>query len=135
MTELNNMQIISNAYECFGRGDIPALLKFFDEDIDWFSPGPIEIIPYAGQRVGHTEVAGFFKALFDSEETERFEPREFIVQDNKVVAFGNYRCRVRATGRTLDYDWVHVHTLRDGKLISFCEYYDTAAAVEAHQPN
>ena len=32
---MSNVQLIRNAYDCFGRGDIPTLLGLMDPDIEW----------------------------------------------------------------------------------------------------
>jgi ketosteroid isomerase-like protein len=71
--------------------------------------------------------------LDGAEEIERFEPKEFLAQGEKVVVLGTYRARVKTTGRIVESDWVHVHILRDGKVQEFREFCDTAAAVEAYR--
>jgi uncharacterized protein len=38
-----------------------------------------------------------------------------------------------ATGRKAESDWVHVFTIRNGQVVKFQEYFDTAVAVAAHQ--
>ena len=50
----------------------------------------------------------------------------------KVVVTGKYRARIKATGRTAESDWAHIHTLRGGKIAQFREFTDTANAVEAY---
>jgi ketosteroid isomerase-like protein len=48
-----------------------------------------------------------------------------------VLALGDERMRVKATGRTYETEWAHVFTVREGKVMEFCEYADTAAVAEA----
>jgi len=133
MAEQENVRIIQEAYEAFKRGDIQALLNIFTDDVEWFVSGPSDIIPTAGRRQGRDQVAQFFATINDTEDIEQFEAHEFIAQGDKVVVLGHYRSRVKATGRTAESDWVHVHTLRDGKLVNFREYFDTAAVAEAYR--
>jgi ketosteroid isomerase-like protein len=105
------------------------------DDVVWVTPGPPDQLPAAGMRHGRAEVAQFFSVLNDTEEIQQFEPREFIAQDDKVVALIKYRSRIRATGRTVDTELVHIFTLRDGKIAEFREFFDTAAALAAfHAP-
>jgi ketosteroid isomerase-like protein len=68
-----------------------------------------------------------------NQETLEFEPREFIAQGDKVVSLGHYRWRVKTTGREFSSDFAHVFTVRDGKIVSFQEYTDTASAARAYQ--
>ena len=49
MTDKENVQVISDAYAAFVRGDIPAILNILAPEIDWHVPGPAEA-PYAGRR-------------------------------------------------------------------------------------
>ena len=67
------------------------------------------------------------------QEVLEFEPREFIAQGDKVVSLGNYRWRVKDTGREFKSDFVHIFTIRDGKIVRFREHLDTAAAAAAYK--
>lgn len=133
MAEQENVRIVQEAYESFKRGDIQALLGTLADDIEWTTPGPTNTLPLAGQRRGREQVAEFFSLLDETQESQHFEPKEFIAQGDTVVVLGNYRWRVKSTGRTIESDWVHVFTVRDGKTMNFREYFDTAAAVEAQR--
>ena len=87
---------------------------------------------YAGTYRGRDQVAEALKLLAEASEFELFEPQEYIAQGDKVVVTGKYRARIKATGRTAESDWAHIHTLRGGKIAQFREFTDTANAVEAY---
>jgi ketosteroid isomerase-like protein len=133
MAEQENVQIVQEAYAAFKRGEVPAVLNAFADNIDWFTPGPPELIPYAGRRRGREQVAQFFAALDQAEAVERFEPQEFIAKGDKVIALGKYGGRIKSSGKRYETDWAHVFALRQGKIVSFREYTDTAAAVELYR--
>jgi len=132
MSEQENIKLAQQAYTSFQSGDIQALLALMSEDIKWELP-EIEGISFAGKRSGRNEVAEFFSSIADQQEVLEFSPQTFIAQGDKVAVQGNYRWRVKATGRDYAADWVHVFTIRDGRIIRFQEYTDTAAAANAHQ--
>ena len=132
MSEQDNIRIVKETYAAFKRRDIPGVLNSVSDDVDWFVPGPTEILPVSGRRRGRDQVAKFFTTLDTSEEIQQFEPQEFIAQGDKVVVTGKYRARIKATGRTAESDWAHIHTLRGGKIAQFREFTDTANAVEAY---
>jgi ketosteroid isomerase-like protein len=46
------------------------------------------------------------------------------------VVLGTYGAKVKATDRAYEIDFVHVFTVRDGRIMSFTELMDTAV-VEA----
>ena len=129
MTE-ENLDVIRRGYEAFGRGDINALLESFDEQINWVTPGPPELVT-SGNRTGRQAVAQFFTAVNDTFEIQRFEPGEFLAQGDRIVVLGSETARVRATGKVIELDWVHVFALRNRKVTAFQEFFDTAAVVAA----
>jgi ketosteroid isomerase-like protein len=67
------------------------------------------------------------KMLTDYLEFQVFQPDEFIVGSDSVVVLGHERCRVKATGRIVDANWVQIFTLHNGRISRYREYSDTAA--------
>src|SRR5829696_2464384 len=135
MSERTNADVVQRGYEAFGRGDIPALLDLLTDDVEWTLQGP-SVIPFAGTRHGHEGVAEFFSVLGVTLDFEQFEPREFVARgDTVVVVVGSERSLSRATGRTIEQEWAHVNTLRDGKIAKFRAFEDTGAYVAALEPS
>ncbi|HEX8097654.1 MAG TPA: nuclear transport factor 2 family protein [Pyrinomonadaceae bacterium] len=131
MSEQENIQAVQRAYSSFQTGDINSLLEGLSEDVDWRLP-EIENVHFSGARKGRESVGQFFSSLAEAQDALKFEPREFIAQGDKVVALGSYAWRVKANGREYGGDFAHVFTVRDGKVVGFHEYMDTAAAANAH---
>ncbi|HEX8773906.1 MAG TPA: nuclear transport factor 2 family protein [Pyrinomonadaceae bacterium] len=127
-----NKQLVRQAYDRFQSADIGALLGLLSDEVEWQLPDT-ENVPFSGKRSGREAVGQFFQSLAESQDVLQFEPREFIAEGDKVVSLGQYRWRVKATGREYGGDWVHVFTIRDGKIAGFQEYMDTAAAASAYQ--
>lgn len=130
--EARNVRAVQEAYAAFKAHNIQELLKRFSNEIEWSIPGP-PAIPLCGTRRGRDQVADFFKRLQELEEVQMFDPREYIAQGDKVVVLGRFKARVRATNRTMESDFVHVFTLRDGQAVQFREFADTAAALMAYK--
>jgi ketosteroid isomerase-like protein len=128
MSEQDNRALVQRGYDAFGRGDIEALLALLDEDVEWITPGPSEL-PTAGRRRGRQQVAEFFQGVNSLFEIQRFEPEVFVSEGDRVVVLGSETTRVKATGKLLNMRWVHVFTLRNGKVAVLEEYQDTAAVV------
>jgi uncharacterized protein len=124
-----NVEVVQEIYEAVGRGDIPAVLELLTDNVEWTFQGP-SAIPFAGTRRGRGGVAEFF-LVGENVEFEQFEPREFVVQGNMVAVLGYERSVIKPTGRTLEQEWTHVYTLRDGKIAKFRAFEDTAALVVA----
>jgi uncharacterized protein len=95
------------------------------------TPGPPDVIPYAGLRTGHEQVAGYFESFAEAVEVTEFEPQTFFAQEDMVVVLGRYALRVKSTGNAVETDWVHAFTLRDQKIAEFRGCEDSAAIVAA----
>ena len=132
MNEQENTKIARQAYENFKNGDIQALMDSMSDDVDWEIP-EIENVPFARRYRGREGAMQFFSSLAQAQDSVAFNPQEFIAQGDKVVVLGNYAWRARTTGREFGGDWAHVFTIRDGKIVGFKEYTDTAVISAAHR--
>lgn len=132
MSESDNTRVVRDAYQKFTSGDIDGLLGTFTEDIDWNVP-EINGAPQTGHRKGLDNVREFFGLLDEYEEFSNFEPREFITEDDRVVVLGSSTGKIKPTGRNFETDWVHIFTVRDGRIAGFLEFFDTAAMERAYQ--
>jgi ketosteroid isomerase-like protein len=131
MSEQENTTLVKQTYEFFKGGDIQSLLGLYSDDIDWQLP-KIENVPFAGDWRGREKVGEFFSLVNELQEALQFEPTEFIAQGDKVVVLGNYTWRLKANGKEFSSDFAHVCTVKDGKIVRFHEYTDTAAASKAY---
>jgi ketosteroid isomerase-like protein len=120
------LDVVKHAYEAYGRGDLPALLDLIAEKTDWKFIGPASL-PYAGLRTDRKEVADFFAALARADQTDVFEPREFIEAGEHVTVLGWTKVTARDTQKTFDSEWVQVITVQDGKITRWRGFANTAA--------
>jgi uncharacterized protein len=132
MSEQDNVGIVQQAYENFQSGNIPALLALLSDDVVWQLP-EMEAVPFTGTFNGPAGVGQFFAKVNANQEPLRFEPREAIAQGDKVASLGFYEWRVKSTNRKFSSEFCHVFTIRDGKVVAFYEYVDTAAASTAYR--
>jgi ketosteroid isomerase-like protein len=130
MSAQENIQKVQQMYAAFGKGDIATLLNSVADNVDWQSFGPA-IVPTFGPHRGRKEVENFFGKVAEIHNFQKFEPREFIAQDDKVVCLGYYSGTGKKTGKFYEAEWAMVFTFRDGKVVKFREYTDTAAFVAA----
>jgi hypothetical protein len=128
MSEQQNIDLVRRGYEAFGRGDLAGLLSLFDEQIKWVTPGPTDL-PTAGTRRGRDSVQQFFGTLAELFDFQRFEPKEFIAQGDRVIVLGEDTVRLKATGAVFDLEWAHAFSVKNDKIVTFNEYLDTAAIV------
>jgi uncharacterized protein len=115
----DNVELLRRTYEAFGRGDIPAVMAAFADDIAWNTPA---VLPHGESTRGLDGVAGFFQRLASTWE-------EFGLEFDALFGSGDRVCVVgRATG-TLDgvrtgYGFAHVWTVTDGACGRLDEFVD-----------
>lgn len=134
MNAQQNKQLVQEAYRLFQSGDIRGVIERCHDDAEWSSPDA-EFVPFSGRFHGKQGIAEFFSKLDASLQALRFEPREFIAEGDKVVVLGEASWNVKPTGRRLDTPWIHVFTLRDGKVAAFESLSDSAAGERAFRPD
>jgi ketosteroid isomerase-like protein len=125
-----NVAVVQRLYEAFAQRDIPAIISALDPEVVWGEPeNPFN--PAAGTRFGHEGFLEWLKIGQASEDIVALEVRQFLSGEDCVAAVGNTRCVAKATGKTYETDFVHLVTLKNGRIIGFQEFFDTFAAAEA----
>ena len=133
MSEAQNTQSVKDAYAAFGRGDVNAILSMVDDSVEWEGvKGTEGVAPHAGLRRGKAAVGEFFQLVGSTLDFQAFEPREFIAQGDTVVAIGFYKATVKATNKQTASDWAMVFNFRNGKIVRFREFTDSAAVIRAY---
>jgi len=131
MSEQENVGVVQQIYAAFGRGDIPAILNLLANNAEITHQGPPDILPWAHTYRGREGWAQFFKDLAEILEPLKFEPRDYVAQGERVVAFGSFQARIRSTGGPFDELWAMDWVIRDGRAVTCHVYEDTAAMVAA----
>lgn len=124
------LEVVQAAYAAFGAGNIPAILELAAEDIDWTFRGA-KGLAYTGTFRGKAAVEKWFASVVQADDIQAFEPREFLVGADHVTVLGWERTRALPDGKVFETEWVHVFTVRDGRVTRFWGMYDTQAAATA----
>ena len=131
MNEQDDIGLIRKIYAAFGAGDVKTILDNVSDDAKWINHGP-DTIPYAGSRSGKTQIREFFQAIADSTIGGKVIPENFVAQADTVVATGRYKATVRDTGLDIDTPIAHLFTVRNGKVVTWEGFSDSARVAEAH---
>jgi ketosteroid isomerase-like protein len=127
------VQKIQNLYAAFGRGDVPTILSYLGEDVEWDnSRVASRECPWNGNFSGRTHVPGFFRALSEHLDFKTFEPRTFIDSGDAVAVLLQWTATVRKNGRSAGGDSVHVWRFNEhGQVGSYRHFNDTAMELAA----
>ena len=128
MSEEQNLNVVRNVYAAFGRGDLEGVLAPLDPEVSWRTPGAPDL-PTGGLRQGVPAVREFFGLLLNTFDLVDFQPQDFLAGGDKVVVLGTSREGPKGSGRLVLFRWVHVFTLRNGRIVAFEEPADVSELV------
>ncbi|MFD8568830.1 nuclear transport factor 2 family protein [Streptomyces sp. NPDC059639] len=123
----NSKAVVQAYMDTLMAGDLAALRTFFTEETTWTLAGNL---PLSGTWTGPTEILDEFVPAMVARlepETMEFTFDGLIADGDRVLAEWNTRAQAKAGGR-YDQHCLAVFTVRDGKIASVREYFDTLHA-------
>jgi ketosteroid isomerase-like protein len=130
---LDALTVAKRVFAGYALGDDDGILALAHPDSRWFFPGNPAIIPWAGWWEGRT-FWRFLDAVKDAVDFLEYSPLEFVPIDaERVIVRCFERCVVKATGKEHHNHHMGILTVRDGQVVAYFEYSDTAAQQEAFQ--
>lgn len=127
----DTVTLVKSLYDAFARGDVPSVLGAMDPAIVW---NEAEGFVYADRNpyVGPTAIVeGVFARLATEWDGFGLAVEDVFGAGDRVVATGRYRGTYKRTGGAIDAQFAHVWTLRDGRIVRFQQYTDTAQSARA----
>ena len=128
-----NIGLIQNLYDMFGRGDIDGIVAAATPDVTIGLDGRPKDFPFLGHHKGHAGMRDFFRILAETHDITSFSPQEFYADADKVFVIGSYSWIMKPSGRAGSSDWLHVWTVRNGKISGMRSLNDTALLAEAYR--
>jgi ketosteroid isomerase-like protein len=122
----SNGQRIRSLYDAFGRGDIPTVLASFDPNIVWVEADNINYADRSPYRGPQAVADGIFARIGQDWQDFRVNVEQIIDGGDTVATLGRYTATNKSTGKPLNAQFVHVWWLREGKIVRFQQYTDTA---------
>ena len=82
---MNNTEIVKNAYECFGSGNIQGLLELYSDDVSWITP-KIDNAVYSGARQQAIDQAARRQSMISDQTSRGIESNYNSIIDNFDLA-------------------------------------------------
>ncbi|MDQ4117033.1 MAG: nuclear transport factor 2 family protein [Actinomycetota bacterium] len=128
----SNVDLVKSIYAAFARGDVPAVLATFDQDISWQTPATL---PWStGDYHGPEGVAEYFGQFMTALTDPAIVTDEFLDAGDQVVVHGEERATSTATGRRFAARFAHSWTLRDGRVTRMRAIIDSATVRDSFTP-
>ena len=112
--------VVEAFYHALSIRDMDTLATFLDDQVVWTISGPVDILPFCGQRVGRDVV---IKLIARDIPTllagRRFVAKTMLVDGDRAAVLGRLTATKRDGGRAISYRIAHFIQFRDNKVIDY----------------
>jgi len=133
--EAGNLNLIKHVYAKRTTGKETSFESFIGlmaEDVQWHSlGGGAAGMEFTATCRSKEEVLNYFVGLARDWEMQRYTPEHYVAQGDWVVMRGSCSWKHRRTNKVCDTPKADFLRLRNGKVVEFHEFFDTAAAFAA----
>ena len=136
MTEAVPRAVVEAFYKAYAARDAEKVAEFLDDNVEWTISGPVDVLPFCGQRHGKAAVVELISqgvpAVF---EIFSFISDSMVIDGDQVATLNRLAARRTDNGRVISYRLAHFMRFRDGKVIenlSLLDSFDAAEQVLGH---
>jgi uncharacterized protein len=132
-----NLKLIQDAYAMWGSNKEQSFehwMNLMADDVHWRSlSGGAAGMEFTAACQCKDDVRRYFVALAQDWEMQHYTPEHYVAHGDWVVMRGTCGWRHRRTKNVVETPKADFLRLKDGKVVEFHEFYDTAAALAAAQ--
>jgi ketosteroid isomerase-like protein len=113
-------------------GSIADMFASMADDVEWHSLASGGAgLEFSRCCTSKGDVERYFGELAADWAMNYYDIEEFVAQGERVVAIGRCSWTHRRTGKQIESPKADVVRIRDGKIVAFMEFFDTAQAAAA----
>jgi ketosteroid isomerase-like protein len=134
-TTTTPIETVQALYACFGRGDLDGLIAHTHPAVDWSTQvdaPDAELVAMFRNGTGHEAVRHYFSGVA-ALEFHRFAPTRFLVDGDHVYVELDLDVEHRSTGKRAEIGEVHHFEVRNGLVVRYRTFLDTATMIELHR--
>jgi ketosteroid isomerase-like protein len=119
--------LVEKAYAARQKGDVDALLPLFTDT------GRFKAVGAEAAR-GYAEQGPALEGLIKAFELLDYKIHCMVIEGSKAAVHWQGRFRSSATGKVAETDLLDLIEVKDGRIASFDNFFDTALAAKLMQP-
>jgi ketosteroid isomerase-like protein len=123
--------VVEAFYRALANRDMDTLATYLDDEVVWTISGPVDILPFCGERVGKD---GVMKLLMQDSPAflsdRRFVPSMTLVDGDGAAVLGRLTASKRDDGHAISYRIAHFIKFREEKVVEYMSIIDSFDAVE-----
>jgi ketosteroid isomerase-like protein len=130
-TEPVSRAVVEGFYKAFAERDMDALASFLADDVVWTISGPVDLLPFCGQRTGKAAVMKLLERdIPEFLAKRRFVPSAMLMDGDRAAVLGRLVATKRHGGHAISYRTAHFMRFHDEKVIEYVSIIDSFDAVE-----
>ena len=121
-----NVDVVRGMYEAFGRGDVGSVIGALDPQVEWWEAENFiyaDNNPYVGPNA---VLEGVFMRIGGEWDGFTVSTKEVLDAGDTVIGHGYYSGLYKKTGKQVRAQFAHFFSFRDGKVVKFQQFTDTA---------
>ncbi|WP_375415392.1 nuclear transport factor 2 family protein [uncultured Bradyrhizobium sp.] len=130
MDDGQTRQRVLDYLDAFYAGDVPGALDCVDDEIDMISYAPVELFPHLGHKHGKAWIPEAIQAQKKRYLSRKYEIRFIAVEGDRVATMQRLLMEKRGDRRIVQVDVAEFYTLRDGRIVEFCSFFDSFDLVQ-----
>ena len=115
------------AYEALSVNDIDLFLTAFAQEARWNLQGRSAGLPFAGVKVGHLAIREMIAAIHAEFRICDFFVEDIVANQESAAVRWSAMATSIVTGRQLQLDVFDHIVIKDGKIVSLTQFFDSAA--------
>ena len=124
---MDNVAFVKSIYEAFGRGDVPAVLAAMSPEIRWHEAEGNPYMPSGEAWVGHDALMKhLFTRIAAEWDSFTIHVKSVYGAGDNVIVEARYSGTYKPSGKRIDAQACHVWDVKNGKVVKFQQYVDTA---------
>jgi ketosteroid isomerase-like protein len=123
----DNKALVRRILEAYAQSDLGPFLDAIDPDIVWTSTAPEILYGFGGRHSGRAGALASMAKIATEYQLNRYDVAELVAEGEVVWMTANVDFTHRKTGQRQRFPLVSRWHIRDGKILSLTEYFDSAS--------
>jgi ketosteroid isomerase-like protein len=124
-------QRVRDFYDARMTRDPDLIAQFLHDDVEWSIAGPVDLIPFCGQRHGKAAAIDTMVRVAPSVfRVTKLNLDELLVDGDRAAGFNRLAAIQSGTGRIITYQRAEFFQFRDNKILAYHAILDSFDAAE-----
>ena len=117
--------------EAYAGRQMDRLASLLDDDVRWVISGPVDLMPFCGERRGKPAVLDMVARIAPRQfSVVSFTPELVLIDGDRAATLCRATGERAANGRTIGWRVAQFMRFRDQKIVEYCSVIDSFDAAE-----